>query len=113
MLCVCLCVCLWDAVGSMAGILIPLSSLACTCEANVSTGFWPDKRVLLFPPRRASLGGPLPLLRFLTLWTERQTKIEGQSLRPKKSGRRSGIPDSHAEEQSEASPVLDCLQLLS
>lgn len=44
----------------MAGILIPLSSLACTCEANVSMGFWSDKRALLFPPRSANLGLPLP-----------------------------------------------------
>lgn len=99
------CACVGDAVGSMAGMLIPLSSLACTCEANVSMGFRPDKRTLLFLPPPCESWRATPLLR-------PQTKIERQNLKPKNNGRSSGIPDSHAEEQNKASPGLSAATFL-
>lgn len=48
--CVCVYARMCARVGRMAGILIPLSSLACTCGANVSTGFWRDNLALHFSP---------------------------------------------------------------
>lgn len=57
------CVCTCVAVGRMAGKLIPLSSLVCTCGAKASSGFWLDKPALRLAPcgeRLARLSPPVP-----------------------------------------------------